>query len=446
MLKRFTKDESGQVLVMTLVSLTALMGFMAFAVDMGMLFRAKRNVQTAADAGAVAAALEYWYNGSTNVPTVARQAAANNGISHTSTQVTVNLNPNITSTYHSNPGYVQVIVSQPNPTFFMGTFGKMFHNNKFSSVNVAASAIAGIAPNPACIIALDQTSASALWIKGNASIQTTQCGIQVDSNSNKAVCVQGTATINGPYLRIRGSQSSSGQCGKNPGTTVYNDAGDESDPFAGITGPNPKSDGSCKPGNTYSGASLTALSQLSTVVPAKWPSTDTQAPDAVTCFSANVSISNVTLPAGLYLFENGVNIGNNVVVNGGTLDIYGGSLNNQNGSLTVTAPAGKQYAYNAIAIMQPSYNTTAACQDSSIKNKINTSTCLQVQFGSANEDLVGYIYAPSATVYLQDQGGGITAAGVVSDDMYINSQLDIKNNYNLLNPSTTPLATVALVE
>ena len=57
------KDESGQVLVLSLLSVMLLMAFLALAIDVGVLFRARRNMQIAADAAAVAGALDYKYNG-----------------------------------------------------------------------------------------------------------------------------------------------------------------------------------------------------------------------------------------------------------------------------------------------------------------------------------------------------------------------------------------------
>ena len=54
---RFVRDERGQSLIMTAVSLTALLGFCGLAADVGALFHAQRQLQIAADAGATAAAM-----------------------------------------------------------------------------------------------------------------------------------------------------------------------------------------------------------------------------------------------------------------------------------------------------------------------------------------------------------------------------------------------------
>ena len=54
---RILREEDGQTLVMTALCATVLIGFMGLAVDVGVLFHAKRNLQTAADDAAIAGRL-----------------------------------------------------------------------------------------------------------------------------------------------------------------------------------------------------------------------------------------------------------------------------------------------------------------------------------------------------------------------------------------------------
>lgn len=61
---RSLRDESGQTLVLVALSMTFLLGCMALAIDIGLIFRSHRNTQIAADAAAIAAALDYKYNAS----------------------------------------------------------------------------------------------------------------------------------------------------------------------------------------------------------------------------------------------------------------------------------------------------------------------------------------------------------------------------------------------
>ena len=63
---KFRRDESGQIIVITALSMTVIFGFMALAIDVGMLFNAKRKLQNCADAAATSAAIDYMFNASTD--------------------------------------------------------------------------------------------------------------------------------------------------------------------------------------------------------------------------------------------------------------------------------------------------------------------------------------------------------------------------------------------
>ena len=70
------RNEDGQTLVLTALCMTAMLGFMALAIDVGLLFRARRNMQITADAVAVAAALDYYYGYATNTNALSHAQAA----------------------------------------------------------------------------------------------------------------------------------------------------------------------------------------------------------------------------------------------------------------------------------------------------------------------------------------------------------------------------------
>src|SRR6185437_17035629 len=52
-------DESGQVLILTAMTMTLLLGFVGLATDVGQLFHAKRSMQAAVDSAVIAAAITY---------------------------------------------------------------------------------------------------------------------------------------------------------------------------------------------------------------------------------------------------------------------------------------------------------------------------------------------------------------------------------------------------
>ena len=436
---KIKKSERGQTLIFTLLAMVTLLAFASLATDVGLLFRARRNMQIAADAAATAAALDYLYNGSTTSAATAGQSAATaNGVTNGNNGAVVTINtPPANGPNAGTTGFFEAIVSTPNTVFLMPV---LYNSN---SVTVAARGVAGTpGASKACIYIGNPTASDTLHLQGSTSISTPGCGIYVNSSSSSAVKITGNAsTINALYFNAYG-----GDNGHNTSPTpITTNAPAQSDPLGNISGP---SLSACTSGNT-----VTASTVTSTLLAAASSSS------GVVCFSA----TNVTLSAGLnlpgsstgivYLFENGVTIPTGAAVTfgtgtynsgtgqftstaGATMDLYGtgssaGTLNQASNSvLNIYAPASASSTYNGVAILQPASNTTT----------------LQVQFGSNNETLDGFIYAPGAEVYLQDNGGGVTASGVVANTMFVKSSSLTIPNYSAANPTTTPLRIVSLVE
>ncbi len=395
---KILRDESGQALVLTALTMTVLVAALGLAIDAGMLFRAKQRLQNAADAAATAAALQLSYGAS---PTAAAlQAAAANGVQNGLNGATVTVNNPPQNGPFTSPGYVQVAIRQPTPTYFMSLLG-------FDSVPIYAQATAGDAQPATGCIYLMASSGTGLSIQGDYNIDAGGCGIYVNSSSADALSVTGSGgLIDAPYLNVVGG--SNGQTtqptAQTTGVTPI------SDPLGNITGPGP-------------GTGCTATSAATSLTG------NFSAAGGAVCFTNPVSLSNATLGPGTYVFENGVSVSGNVTIQSGTLDIYNGSLNQaSNSMLNITAPTSG--ALNGIAILQPATNTSQ----------------LQVQFGSNNETLDGYIYAPSATVYLHDNGGGLTAGGIIAASLVVKSSTVHIPNYNAAHPATTPNRTVTLVE
>lgn len=382
--------------------MTAILGFAALATDVGMMFRAKRNVQMAADAAATAAALDMSYGLSYSAS--ANASASANGFTNGSggTVVTAS-SPPADGPNTVCASCVEVQISQPNPTFFMKVFG-------MGQMTVVARSVAGM-PNPGngCVYIMNPTASDSLDLQGGYDVNAPGCGIYVNSNSSTAVKVTGNGGIvNAQYLDIVGGIS-----GTTSPTSPATGVAALNDPFDDQAGPTPPSGCTSTSNSTSVSGSINAGSATS-----------------VLCFKKAVTLGDgTTMGPGLYLFENGVTISGTVTVNSGTLDIYSGTYNQpSNTLLDITAP--QSGTYNAIALLQPVSNTNE----------------LQVQFGSSNQTFDGYIYAPGAFVYLQDNGGGVTTTGVIANTMQVKSSSVNIPSYNTAHPDTTPVRTVALME
>jgi Flp pilus assembly protein TadG len=407
----FKKDESGNVFVLAAMCIPILIGFAGMALDVGMLYRVRQNVQIAANAGAVAGALNYIHSASdTSAQSAGAAAATVNGYTSGTNGATVTINAPPTSGPLTSAGYVEAIVTENSPTTFMALFG-------FGKVNVTARAVAG---SPI-------TGDTCMWVnnftlKGSGSITAPGCGLYVgntlDINDNGV-------TLSVAYIDLAGTVTK-----KEPSPTPI-PVTPRTNPFGNLSGP-----------ATPSACNIT--STLTSVTSAN-VATVQGSGNQVVCFTNDVTLSSVTLNGGagggvVYVFENGLSVSGTVQIGSGScgattctttagavMDIQGGSLSSSNWNLSIFAPT--TGTYNGIAILQPSTNTTK----------------LQVQFGSNSTTLDGYIYAPGAEVFLQDEGGsGVIASGIVADSLDVNSQLTLP--YDTANAGTTPNRIVTLAE
>lgn len=111
------ESDAGQALILFAFTLVVLMGFAGMGIDMGYLRSMRRTMQAAADSAALAGAAELGYG---DVTAAARTEASTDGFTNGSkgTTVTVN-NPPLSGPHQGNPRYVEVLISQNEPTFFM---------------------------------------------------------------------------------------------------------------------------------------------------------------------------------------------------------------------------------------------------------------------------------------------------------------------------------------
>ncbi|HET7103809.1 MAG TPA: pilus assembly protein TadG-related protein [Terracidiphilus sp.] len=446
---RIRKDESGQVLVMTVLSMVVLLGFMALALDVGLLFRAKRNQQIGTDAAAMAAALDYYHTGSTTSSlTMGAAAGTANGVTNGTNGATVAIHmPPSTGPYAGMNGAAEAIVIKPNPTVFMKIFN-------LASVNVATRAVAAPVGTKSCIYLMNETGTD-LSIQGSSTItgpngQMT-CGVYSNSTGNCSVNVTGQGnTINTSYVATMGGLCGAGNSNTTPTPTTTN-LGSLQSPPAGVNYafPSPASL-SCAPpsgGKTVTIGGNGAKSITYTVLSAVTETPQTIAVNyngstynqQVICYSGNVMLQGtssapLTMTDNvLYVFSgNYVDLGNYVGSAGHiptvTLDINNGVMNvNPTTSVFLQAPTSG--AYNGAVLIAPPSN-------------INT---WNVQWGSANGDWDGLIVAQGVNLYLNDQGGSVMTTGLVVGSLTMQTGTVIVNNYNVAHV-TSPLNTVTLVE
>jgi hypothetical protein len=190
----------------------------------------------------------------------------------------------------------------------------------------------------------------------------------------------------------------------------------------------------------------------------------------VACFRDKVSASGTigSTTNEVFVFQNGLNIaGSGLVTFNGTVEITGGDFQEQNTNLFINGPTGDASSepYTSMALWVTSTAVTCSSSASSMGSPPAGDGCLQVQFGSGGSNacagnpsscsqcttatglpgIVGTIYAPQDVLYLQDNGGCVSATNIIADILW-NKASDLTiTNYNLVY-TTSPLDVVRLVE
>lgn len=171
--KRRSTASDGQVVIILAIAMFALIGFVALSIDTGFLMAERRQAQSAADAGALAAATDVLRNKSLDVVQNAGKAYGAENAEVTAGEVVINWPP-ASGEYAGNKKYVEAIVTKDVDKFFIGAVYD-------GDWKVTARAVAGVEPypRPYALLALN---APGIYINGSTSVYVE--GGSAMSNSN----------------------------------------------------------------------------------------------------------------------------------------------------------------------------------------------------------------------------------------------------------------------
>lgn len=371
-LSRFARDQRGVSAIIFAIVLPVLIGFVGIGVEMGQWFQRKRNLQAAADAGAMAGALVLSQGGSwATAQTAASDFAVRNGA--VAANVTSE-NPPTSATfpgtaYSADTGAVGVRITESQTRLFSAIF-------LTSDVTVTARAVATTGSQAlGCVVALEATASEAVHLSNQARMNLTDCGLTVNSSSSTAVHMENNTQVNADFARLTGNYDldNSGTFGSTPVTTGQ---AATSNPYADLA--NPATPGSCSSGNVS--GTITAGNY---------------------CGLNIGNNTNVTMSAGTYYIKDGTfSMGANsrLYANAGVTIILTGSayMNlSSNAYIQITAPTSGTYA--GIAIMQDPDGTAETHTMSA-----------NVYIG-----LQGAIYFPNALLHM-DSNSFITTSSVMN--------------------------------
>jgi hypothetical protein len=433
--KNSGKKRSGQALIMITLSLIPMFGLLGLVVDVGWMEFIKKQAQTAADAAAMAALLQFQSTtfsssfacGTNGVvcqaPTSCSPAPSNylnsgclyaqlNGFTSSGNQyVTIQAGVGVPPTaagVNSSAYWVTVRVNQSVPQLFSAVLGN-------SSGLVSARATAALSPARDCIYVMDPTGSGALLMSGTPNL-VTSCGVYINSTSPTALDGSGTPTLRASEIDIVGNYTFSGTLDPNPPST---NVAPMNDPFASLPAP------TVPAGCDYTNYQANGNRTLS---------------PGVYCGGIDINNSDATMNPGTYILKGGglTTQSANSHLTGSGVTIYNtydathsyAPLNiNANSTVSLTAPTTGTYA--GVLIMEDRRITAGSYTDSF--------------GGGSSQQYTGIIYAPKSNMNYSGNASSSAYTILVSYRLNMVGTSTINNNYSSL-PTGNPIKVTALVE
>lgn len=437
---RLHRDERGQTIVLVAFSLPLLLGFIGIATDVGALFKDKRTLQTAADAAAIAAAL----NRNGDYSTAGQNASKANGFTNGTNGVVVTINDGPTwaaSNYNGVSGYYEATVTKPESTIFLALFG-------YPSVTVIARAVAGLGAGAGCLYTVGSTGQTFTYNGGGGGggtgngLYAPGCGLVVESSGTPAMVVHGNANVTLGSIGVVGTFSETGGSGSVTPTPVQHMA-PESDPlnylpqfsFTNTTGKNGSDTFACAAGYDCSKSPVAPGSCASNGTGKKGVLVYNVAAGATLSPGCYATLNfpgsgTVTLNSGLYIVDGDVNF-NASTVNGSSVTFYtNGSYNFSTGTYNLTAPNDSTGAtlYNGVLFAESLDDTNGITFN-----------------GNSTTVIKGIVYAPGASFTMSGNPTITLDTDFVVHDLTLNGNISF-TSYDALSGVASPLSTVVLVE
>ena len=232
MLFRTHSSRRGSVAIQVGILMTVLIGMASLGTEIPFLIYKQRQMQNAADAAALGAAVALTRGYPMPISAEAKGIAAALGFVIAQSGVTVAINnPPKAGAYTANAGAVEVIVSQPLTLIMAGLFGTSLFN-----ASARAVALQG-ASGTFCVLATDANSATAVAIGNGASVTLNGCGLAVNAAGSAALSATGGSSLTAQSVSASGQVSVSGGAVINATDGVKQNQLAMADPYASVSMP-----------------------------------------------------------------------------------------------------------------------------------------------------------------------------------------------------------------
>jgi len=419
------RQERGQILMVAVLLVTALLGFLGLIVDAGFAYAQRRQAQNGADNAALAATRVLYEGGSeSSARAAALDYAEANG--YPAESVTVHIPP-ASGEHVGEPYYAEVTVEEEPATFFV-------HVLVPGGSSVRGRGVAGVTdfPKPYAVIALDPDDCDAFRQTGTADLTIVGGGVMINSDcASSALSKTGSGNLfaEGDIDVVGGSTiSGSGVVSPAPRTVPWT----TTDPLASISPPAVGSPSPTSPGTASTPQTLRILTPGSYAL---------QPGTYYGGIEINCSGCTVTLASGVYVMAGGgfTKMGN-PDISGDEVMIYLTDCNGPNDSAPCSgdgAAKPAKLAGGGTLELTPAtsgdYEGITFWQDRKITDDFS--------INGDNTLVQGIFYAPGARL---DLGGGTSLGTVqlVANTIRVSGNAPLSLSYGEFRPFESPEVTL----
>lgn len=408
LLQRFVQDQSGSYVILSALLMPVLVGTAGLGTEVGWWYYKHKNMQSAADSGAVSSA-----TAGSNMTAEANAVTATYGYTNGLNNVTITLNqPPTTGAYQSNPQAVEVIVSQPQQRLLSSLFGS-------GQVLITARAVALPNSGTGCVLALNSTASPAINVSGTNQLNLIKCNLYSNSGGSPSLNVSGSGTIAANQVGVVGDVSGASSITATNGIRTHTKP--VADPYSSIY---PPSKPSC------SNAKITVNSN---------GKTNSLSPG---CYGGNITVNagaTLNLDPGIYYID------------GGTLSVAGNATITGTGVTLVFTGSGSSWGTASIgsnAIIDLTAPTTGSTKGIVIYGDRNMPAGTTFNLtGGATQSFNGAIYLPKANLSFSGGNGASTSCTkIIADTLTFTGTSNVQVNCSALGTAAIGSQTAQLVE
>lgn len=404
----FIRDQSGSYVILSALLMPVLVGAAGLGTEVGWWLYKHKNMQSAADSGAVSAA-----TAGSNLTAEANAITANYGYADAVNKVTITVNrPPKTGNYSSNAQAVEVIVSQ---------LQQRLLSSLFSSDPVLIKARAVALPNSGtgCVLALNSTASPAVNVSGSNQLNLIKCNLYSNSSASPSLNVSGGAAVSANQVGVVGDLSGANNITATNGVRTH--AQPIPDPYANVSPPS-------EPGCSSAKITVNANGKTTSLSPG--------------CYTGSITVNagaTLSLDPGIYYLD-GANLsvaGNATLTGTGVTLVFTGS-----GSSWGTASIGSNAIVSLTAPTSGSTQGIVLYGDS----KMPTGTAFNLT-GGGTQNFGGAIYLPKANLSFSGGNGTTTSCTkIIADTVTFTGTSNIQVNCAALSTATIGAQTAQLVE